>query len=313
MIANGFLILTAPAFGGSIAQLQVDGLEILLDKIESDPKWDSLPQVAYFLATIRHETGAVRNGVLQTYQPIREVRGRPGTRIRRIQDKYWGTGFYGRGYCQITHRANYAKFGIAETPEKALEPDTAYMIAARGMREGLFTGKKLSHYINDQEVDYHDARRIVNGLDKAELIAGYAQKFERILRASLVTDEVTEKPITTEDTEKGVNTGTQEITEGAAGTPPPAPAVEVKASEVPFWTRVTSLSIPAGVVSAVGGIIAFAKDLPPYAWIAFSVIVVAGMVIGYMVWRDGKREAHERTKIVLAAAADRDSNNLRLV
>jgi hypothetical protein len=34
--------------------------------------------------------------------------------------------------------------------------------------------------------DYYHAREIINGLDRASTIAGYAQKLERILRRSLV-------------------------------------------------------------------------------------------------------------------------------
>ena len=40
------------------------------------------------------------------------------------------------------------------------------MICIVGMRDGWFTGKKLSDYINNDEVDFYNARRIVNGLVK---------------------------------------------------------------------------------------------------------------------------------------------------
>jgi hypothetical protein len=55
-----------------------------------------------------------------------------------------------------------------------------------GMREGWFTGKKLSTYLPDQGVatrlQYVAARKIINGTDKAELVEDYAQVFERALR-----------------------------------------------------------------------------------------------------------------------------------
>ena len=38
------------------------------------------------------------------------------------------------------------------------------------------------YYINDKECNYISARRIINSLDKAELIASYAIKFEKILK-----------------------------------------------------------------------------------------------------------------------------------
>lgn len=296
-----FFTLHRAAFG-SLNQGQVDGLNFLLDKLEQDTF--SLKQTAYILATIHHETGVRRNGELQTFQPIKELRERSDSPRRANQDRYWLTGYYGRGLVQITWEKNYQKFGIADTPDKALDPETAYEITSRGMREGLFTGKKLADYINGK-ADYRNARKIINGLDKADEIAAKARKYESILSASQEPD----KP---EDVDKGVTTSTKSAEE-TAGTPPPAPAMEVKASGVPFLTRLTSLSVPAGVVSAIGAVIAFAKELPPYAWIAFSAIIIAGMVIGYLIWREGKKEAHERTKIVLAAAADPEKNNLRLV
>ncbi|CEG54285.1 hypothetical protein [Stutzerimonas kunmingensis] len=50
------------------------------------------------------------------------------------------------------------------------------------MKEGNFYRKKLSDYINSVEVDYVEARRIINGSDQHQLIAGYARKLESILR-----------------------------------------------------------------------------------------------------------------------------------
>lgn len=114
------------------------------------------------------------------------------------------------------------------------------------------------------------------------------------------------------DTDKGV-TASDKPPEDSAGTPPPTPAAEVKASEVSLWTRITSISIPAGVITILGGIGKFVGGLPPYVWIAFSVLALAAMIIGFLIWRDKNNQAHERTKIVMGAAADKEKNNLRLV
>jgi hypothetical protein len=46
----------------------------------------------------------------------------------------------------------------------------------------MFTGKNLADYIRPGSIDYRNARRIVNGTDKANRIAGYAKKFEEALR-----------------------------------------------------------------------------------------------------------------------------------
>ncbi|MDQ3063498.1 MAG: hypothetical protein M3R14_11670 [Acidobacteriota bacterium] len=46
-----------------------------------------------------------------------------------------------------------------------------------GMTNGSFTGKKLSDYFNPNKGEWVSARRIINILDKANLIAGYGKQF----------------------------------------------------------------------------------------------------------------------------------------
>jgi putative chitinase len=74
---------------------------------------------------------------------------------------------------------------LVNHPELALDPKIAYRIMSDGMRHGSFTGKKLSDYIHGTTADYYGARRIINGTDRAELIAGYASKLEAILKGSI--------------------------------------------------------------------------------------------------------------------------------
>jgi hypothetical protein len=52
------------------------------------------------------------------------------------------------------------------------------LILMTGMLEGLFTGKRLAIYINRDGADYWNARRVVNGTDRAVLIESYAERFE---------------------------------------------------------------------------------------------------------------------------------------
>jgi len=35
-----------------------------------------------------------------------------------------------------------------------------------GMSDGIFTGKKLKYYINENTVDFKGARKIINGSDQ---------------------------------------------------------------------------------------------------------------------------------------------------
>jgi hypothetical protein len=170
----------------TLSQEQVDGLNALLGSAGSDESITDLRWLAYMLATTYHETA-------RTFQPIEEIgkgRGRPyGT-----EDPVTGQIYYGRGFVQLTWKRNYQTFtdllgvDLVNHPELALEPGTAYRVMAVGMIKGLFTGKKLPDYINDQKCDYVNARRIINALDKADPIAGYARKFETILNGSLIRD-----------------------------------------------------------------------------------------------------------------------------
>ena len=84
---------------------------------------------------------------------------------------------------QLTWFDNYLKAGklvnanLVDFPELACDLVYATEILVEGMISGLFTGKKLSDYFNDTKEDPINARRIINSLDKAELIAGYYYKF----------------------------------------------------------------------------------------------------------------------------------------
>ena len=98
-----------------------------------------------------------------------------------------GKVYYGRGYVQLTWLANYKTMtnllgvNLIKNPALACEPDIAAQVMMQGMARGLFTGKKLSDYISSLKCDYLNARRIINGTDKALLIAGHARVWEAAL------------------------------------------------------------------------------------------------------------------------------------
>jgi hypothetical protein len=53
------------------------------------------------------------------------------------------------------------------------------------MRLGWFTGRRLSQFIpTGGTADYLNARRIINGLDRAADIAAIAQNFQLVLTAA---------------------------------------------------------------------------------------------------------------------------------
>jgi hypothetical protein len=101
-----------------------------------------------------------------------------------------GFKYRGRGLVHLTWKKNYQKakdyFGIdfVGNPDEAAGFENSIPIMIWGMKEGIFTGKKLGDYINNTTKDYEGARRIINGSDQKVLIASYAIKFEAILRAT---------------------------------------------------------------------------------------------------------------------------------
>lgn len=165
-------------FGGKLLEKQVQGLNAILVEWEAQGLTD-LRWLSYMLATTFHETAA-------TMQPIEEYGNGKGRKYGK-PDPVTGQVYYGRGYVQLTWKANYETMGkllgkpLVEAPELALKPDIATAVLFKGMIKGLFTGKKLGDYFNAKKEDWVNARRIINGTDKAELIADYAKKFHTAL------------------------------------------------------------------------------------------------------------------------------------
>lgn len=163
-----------PLFGGHFSQSQVDGLNSIISAI-NDFGVQNKSFAAYMLATAFHETA-------QTMQPIEEI-GKGKGHNYSIPDKETGKAYYGRGYVQLTWKANYSTFkgllniDLVNRPELALEPHTAAEIMIIGMIKGKFTGKSLSDYITPNKTDFVNCRRVINGTDRAKDIAGYADKF----------------------------------------------------------------------------------------------------------------------------------------
>lgn len=132
-------------------------------------------QIAYVLATVEHETA-------NTFKPVREAYWLSEEWRRRNLSRYYP--YYGRGYVQITWRANYQAYGdilgvdLVSNPDRVMEPNIALFILVDGMTKGRFTGKKLGTYVNGSKTDFTNARQVVNDRDKAEHIAGLARSWQ---------------------------------------------------------------------------------------------------------------------------------------
>lgn len=160
----------------------------------------SRDEAAYVLGTVHWETNS-------TFEPVKEaywVKNAEAWRKKNLRYYPW----YGRGFIQLTWLENYIKAGkklgvdLTTNPDKVMEPEISARIAVLGMKEGWFTGKDLDDYIDsvdesdkDDFLEFYNARKIVNGMDKANQIAVLAEKYEKELRASNYGLQATEKPV----------------------------------------------------------------------------------------------------------------------
>ena len=173
-----FDAIRRPLFNGSMSVEQVRGTEAKIDAFEK-AGWP-IAWAAYGLATSYHETA-------HTMQPVAEY-GKGRGRKYGVKAGPYGHVYYGRGDVQLTWLFNYEKAGkaigadLVRYPDLALEPEVSARVMVEGMQDGWFTGKANRHYLNSTIPDYVGARRIINGTDKATMIAGYARHFERALR-----------------------------------------------------------------------------------------------------------------------------------
>ncbi|WP_228258779.1 glycoside hydrolase family 19 protein [Acinetobacter sp. ANC 5045] len=174
----GFDHVRDKLFKGKLKQTHVNNINAILLAVNKYKVTD-LQQVAYILATAYHETNA-------TMEPVREAYWLSEA-WRKKNLRYWP--WYGRGHVQLTWQVNYERADqklrlggkLIKNPDLAMQSTISAEILVLGSKEGWFTNKKLDDFINLQKTDYEGARRIINGTDKAKLVAGYAAIFEDAL------------------------------------------------------------------------------------------------------------------------------------
>ena len=197
MTAGGFAIIRLNF--SSLSQDAVDNINLIVETCEKYGL--SYPQSAYLLASIAWET-------VRTFKAIAEYgkgKGRKyGTLYTNSKGQKYGIAgsggntylysdyphlYYGRGHIQNTWLDNYKYIkqrtgvDVVNNPDLLLDDKLSVEITVLALKEGWYTGKKLSDYINNTKKDYVGARRCVNGTDKAKEIANYAVVFEKALRS----------------------------------------------------------------------------------------------------------------------------------
>lgn len=193
--ASFFTSVRNSLFKGKLTQGVVDTSEAINNALDKHCITD-YRQRAYVFATAFHESyvasvnpewAPVREGFSKTNQgainAVTSLFKRKIISTNYALPKPNGHSYYGRGFVQITWDYNYKTLGkrlgidLYNNPDLALDREIAAEILVVGMKEGLFTGKKLGQYFTDTLTDNKNARRIINGMDKADLIAGYADKY----------------------------------------------------------------------------------------------------------------------------------------
>jgi predicted chitinase len=170
-IASATILALRTKFGFSANSSQANAVTLLLDQC----RWAGITdrrKIAYILATCYHEC---------RFKSIPEMRAKKGTEVWIMQERYWHTGYFGRGFSQLTWKANYEKFSdllgvdLVGHPELALVPEIGAKILVLGMNGGLFSGVGLSRYFTDKKTDWVNARKIVNGTFQADKVAEAAK------------------------------------------------------------------------------------------------------------------------------------------
>lgn len=279
-----FTYLRKAPFGGSLSTAQVRGVTAILEECQKQGV-TNIAFIAYILATAFHETGGKMAGIVENlrYTTAEGIRKTWPTRFKnaaaalpyvrqavklanyvyggRMGNTKPGDGwlFRGRGLAQITGYTNYEKFGIAKTPDKALEIETAARIIVTGMLRGTFTGKKLSDYLIAGNFNPTGARAIINGTDKAKLITTHYVSFVGALEKASQAHDVAAplallKSVKEDDAE-----------------PDDVPAGESK----------SVLAIVSGLgVSGLSSLLAALTN--PFALVGFALVLGVAAFVGYM-------------------------------
>lgn len=268
-------------FGNRLTKSQVSGMETLLDVWSREGTGDDR-HLAYVLATVFHETGGRMVPVRETFatsdaQAIRRLdAAKAAGRLPQVKTPYWRAGWFGRGPVQVTHETNYRKVGqalgvdLVNNPGLLLDPVVGARSAVLGMVMGLFVSRQtLAKYFNETKDDPEGARRIVNGTDKASLIAGYHLAFLDSIKAAR---------------KEAARLADVDITVRPNPVPVPATIEAAKPDGANLSKDKTAIGGVIAGLGGLGGIAAFAHPIlqgiaSPWAFAAFALVALGVFLV----------------------------------
>jgi predicted chitinase len=261
-------------------------------------------QCAYVLATVWYESAFTMQPIKETVMPwhnnkfpsdaevIRRLDNAMARgRLPQVRNPYWRQGDFGRGHVQLTHDYNYAKAeektGIPFVSNHGLmlQSDKSALVTVRGMNEGWFTGRKLSDYITLQRSDFVNARRIVNGMDRAAKFAAKAREYDAALRS---------EGYGVEDTPPAPEHTPEAIAEDAA------------AENRTSTTEITSVLVGVGgTATAVKEVVEAVDEgtgalLSAGPWVLVALLIIGG---GVYIWRERRRKKKQARAALEATSA----------
>lgn len=159
---------------------QTNNVKLITRQYMNQAKIFNIDHLSYILATTYHES---------KFKPIKEKRAYPSQKeVYEDQNEYWYTGYYGRGFVQLTWEDNYTTYSnitgldLVGNPDLVLDPDISSFILVHGMLNGSFTNKSLHTYTDNMgQLNFINARRTILGLNKANLIADNAKFIKKDL------------------------------------------------------------------------------------------------------------------------------------
>lgn len=151
------------------------------------------PTQLAMIGNVAHETAS-------RFAPIREFKNADGSIPAYWHNYGGGANYHGRGYIQITHLSNYARYGpkiaalwgadpahpdfdLVGSPDRALDPDISAAIAALYFRDHGGDGQARIPQAA-RRGEWHEVRRLIWGADPLDFPIGHAGRdaHEKIVR-----------------------------------------------------------------------------------------------------------------------------------